>query len=139
MAGKSNRFGTPTSTACTRTHQIGALALVVTTFFLTRVFLQSFSATPSSSVANASHYSSFETGNDDVVVQHLRGSFAWPQRGFGTHLSLKIYVYDENEIDGLKLLLYGRDGKISQEACLKGQWGTQVFRFSPGVSLVIRI
>lgn len=138
MAGKSNRFGTHTSTACTRTHQIGALALVVTTFFLTRVFLQSSSATPSSSVANASHYSSFETAND-VVVQHLRGSFAWPQRGFGTHLSLKIYVYDENEIDGLKLLLYGRDGKISPEACLKGQWGTQVFRFSCGFPLVMRI
>lgn len=125
MAGKSNRYGTPTSTACTRSHQIGALGLVVTTFFLTRVLLQNFSASPSSSVANAGHYSSFETGND-AVVQHLRGSFAWPHRGFGTHLSLKIYVYDENEIDGLKLLLHGRDGKITPEACIKGQWGSQV-------------
>lgn len=50
----------------------------------------------------------------------------WPDRGYGTHLSLKIYVYDEHEIDDLKLLLYGRDGKISADACVKGQWGTQV-------------
>ncbi|KAI3779236.1 hypothetical protein L2E82_08858 [Cichorium intybus] len=40
-------------------------------------------------------------------------------------LLLKIYVYDENEIDGLRQLLYGRDGKISADSCLKGQWGTQ--------------
>ncbi|MBA0765042.1 hypothetical protein Gotri_014303, partial [Gossypium trilobum] len=33
---------------------------------------------------------------------------------------------DENEIDGLKDLLYGRDGSISSNACLKGQWGSQV-------------
>lgn len=41
-------------------------------------------------------------------------------------LNLKIYVYDEDEIDGLNLLLSGRDGKISADACVKGQWGTQV-------------
>lgn len=35
-------------------------------------------------------------------------------------------MYDENEIEGLKLLLYGRDGKISADACVKGQWGGQV-------------
>lgn len=52
--------------------------------------------------------------------------FAWPERGFGSYLNLKIYVYDEDEIDGLKELLYGRDGKISGDACVKGQWGTQV-------------
>lgn len=50
----------------------------------------------------------------------------WPERGYGSHLSLKIYVYDEKEIDGLKDLLYGRDGTISTNACLKGQWGSQV-------------
>jgi hypothetical protein len=46
--------------------------------------------------------------------------------GYGTHLSLKIYVYEEDEIDGLKELLRGREGKISADACVKGQWGTQV-------------
>lgn len=50
----------------------------------------------------------------------------WPERGFGTHLDLKVYVYGEDEIEGIKVLLYGRDGKIEQRSCLKGQWGTQV-------------
>lgn len=53
-------------------------------------------------------------------------SISWPDRGYGSRLSLKIYVYDENEIDGLKELMYGRDGKVSAENCVKGQWGTQV-------------
>jgi putative beta-1,4-xylosyltransferase IRX10 len=123
ISSKINRHTGAAATTCTRTHQIGALALVIVTFFLTRVFHQSFSA--SLSVSNAAHYSAFETEND-AVLQHSGGLFAWPHRGFGTHLSLKIYVYDENEIEGLKLLLYGRDGKISPEACIKGQWGTQV-------------
>lgn len=51
---------------------------------------------------------------------------SWPDLGYGSQLSLKIYVYDEHEIDGLKDLMYGRDGKISVDSCLKGQWGTQV-------------
>lgn len=64
-----------------------------------------------------SHYA--VESNDD-------GSISWPERGYGSHLSLKIYVYDENEIQGLKALMYGRDGKITAATCLKGQWGTQV-------------
>ncbi|TKY45597.1 arabinosyltransferase ARAD1 [Spatholobus suberectus] len=43
-----------------------------------------------------------------------------------SQLSLKIYVYEPDEINGLEELMRGRDGKISEEACLKGQWGTQV-------------
>ncbi|KAI3853580.1 hypothetical protein MKW98_025097 [Papaver atlanticum] len=50
----------------------------------------------------------------------------WPNKGFGNQLSLKIYVYEENEIGGLKELMYGRDGQITVDSCLKGQWGTQV-------------
>lgn len=76
-------------------------------------------------MSNDARYPSVGTEND-AVVQYSGGLFFWPQRGFGTHLSLKIYVYEENEIEGLKLLLHGRDGKISSEACIKGQWGTQV-------------
>ncbi|KAI3933787.1 hypothetical protein MKW92_038029 [Papaver armeniacum] len=44
----------------------------------------------------------------------------------GNQLSLKIYVYEENEIDGLKELMYGRDGQITVDSCFKGQGGTQV-------------
>ncbi|OIV95829.1 hypothetical protein TanjilG_06805 [Lupinus angustifolius] len=49
----------------------------------------------------------------------LDGTQWWPGQ-----LSVKVYVYDTEEIDGLKELMYGRDGKITEDACLKGQWGT---------------
>jgi hypothetical protein len=42
-------------------------------------------------------------------------------------------VYDESEIDGLPELMRGRDGQITPQACVKGQWGTQVFPFHPAV------
>lgn len=117
-----SRLNSNTITPCTRTHQIGALALVITTFFLTRIFDQSFNRS-SFSIPTTPYRS-----KNDVVrfSDSSSGSIFWPQRGYGTHLSLKIYVYDENEIDGLKHLLYGRDEKISPDSCLKGQWGTQV-------------
>ncbi|XP_022993881.1 probable glucuronosyltransferase Os04g0398600 [Cucurbita maxima] len=104
---------------CTRSHQIGALLLVCTTFFLTRAVdrLLAPSAVKLSNGFAQSHYA--VESNDD-------GSVSWPDRGYGSHLSLKIYVYDESEIQGLKALMYGRDGKITASACLKGQWGTQV-------------
>lgn len=97
---------------CTRTHQIGALALVAATFFLTRLFDHSSFSSCSSSSSSA--------------VEGVAGPTSWPGRGYGSHISLKIYVYDELEIDGLRPLMYGRDGKISPDACVKGQWGTQV-------------
>ncbi|XP_010260508.1 PREDICTED: probable glucuronoxylan glucuronosyltransferase F8H [Nelumbo nucifera] len=103
---------------CTRTHQIGTLALVVTTFFITRIFDQSFSS--------CSFSSSDVRRSQDLLLPSNGGSLSWPNRGYGSHLSLKIYVYDEHEIDGLKELMYGRDGKISADSCVKGQWGTQV-------------
>ncbi|XP_004237727.1 probable beta-1,4-xylosyltransferase IRX10 [Solanum lycopersicum] len=111
-----------TVTPCTRTHQIGALALVIITFFLTRIFDQSLNSS-SFSIPTSGQYRS---KNDVIRFSDSGGSIFWPQRGYGTHLSLKIYVYDENEIDGLKHLLYGRDRKISPDSCVKGQWGTQV-------------
>ncbi|KAA0058869.1 hypothetical protein IC582_004718 [Cucumis melo] len=104
---------------CTRSHQIGALLLVCTTFFLTRALdrlLVPSSHNPFDGFRQP-HYA--VQSNDD-------GSISWPERGYGSHLSLKIYVYDETEIQGLKALMYGRDGKITAAACLKGQWGTQV-------------
>uniref|UniRef100_M1CBC2 Exostosin family protein n=1 Tax=Solanum tuberosum TaxID=4113 RepID=M1CBC2_SOLTU len=111
-----------TVTPCTRTHQIGALALVIITFFVTRIFDQSLNSSSFSTPTSGQYRSK----NDVVRFSDSGGSIFWPQRGYGTHLSLKIYVYDENEIDGLKHLLYGRDGKISPDSCVKGQWGTQV-------------
>lgn len=50
----------------------------------------------------------------------------WPERGYGSHLSLKMYVYEEDEIEGLRALMYGRDREISAADCIRGQWGTQV-------------
>ncbi|XP_059455578.1 probable beta-1,4-xylosyltransferase IRX10 [Corylus avellana] len=104
---------------CTRTHQIGSLLLVVTTFFITRLLDGSSPPCPYIS-ANL-----IPTPQSHVGLTP-GGSLSWPERGYGSHLSLKIYVYDEDEIDGLKPLMYGRDGRITAEACSKGQWGTQV-------------
>ncbi|MED6214218.1 hypothetical protein PIB30_100833 [Stylosanthes scabra] len=96
---------------CTRTHQIGALR----TFFFPKLFDHSFApcTTTTSTLLRASQSQFF-------------GPHAWPEQGYGSQLSLKIYVYDAAEIDGLNLLMYGREGKITEESCLKGQWGTQV-------------
>ncbi|CAI0395907.1 unnamed protein product [Linum tenue] len=107
---------------CTRAHQIGALLLVSATFFLTRLFHQSFSPCTATSFGG-------DLGSSDspsLVRVSDAGYLSWPNRGYGSALSLKIYVYEETEIGGLKELMRGRDGKISAEACVKGQWGTQV-------------
>lgn len=105
---------------CTRIHQIGAILIVAATFFFTRLFDQSF---PTCSPSSNPHFTS---KSQSLVHVTDDGSLSWPQRGYGTYLSLKIYVYEEHEIDGLKELLRGREGKISADACVKGQWGTQV-------------
>ncbi|CAB4289148.1 unnamed protein product [Prunus armeniaca] len=106
---------------CTRTHQIGALLLVAATFFFTSLFDRSFRPC-------ASHFSTVDlipTSRSSVHVSDGR-DLLWPHRGYGPHLDLKIYVYDDLEIDGLKALMHGRDGTIDSSTCLKGQWGTQV-------------
>ncbi|KAI9097964.1 hypothetical protein K1719_025735 [Acacia pycnantha] len=100
---------------CSRTHQIGALFLVAATFFFTRLF--DHSVVPCSF--------SVDQVQRSLNLVHA-GPYSWPDRGYGSQLSLKIYVYDVEEIDGLKVLMYGREGKITENACLKGQWGTQV-------------
>ncbi|XP_026393202.1 probable glucuronoxylan glucuronosyltransferase F8H [Papaver somniferum] len=111
-----NNFTSNNQAVCTRTNQILALILITVTFFLTRIFNQSC----------PNNYSSNSFISKSPSSQDLYFVNAWPNRGFGDQLSLKIYVYDENEIDGLKELMYGRDGKITVDSCLKGQWGTQV-------------
>ncbi|KAB2603630.1 glucuronosyltransferase [Pyrus ussuriensis x Pyrus communis] len=106
---------------CTRTHQIGALLLVAATFFFTSLLNRSFRPC-------ASHFPAVDLlPNSWSSVQVTAGrDLLWPQRGYGPQLDLKIYVYDDREIDGLKALMRGRDGVIDPKACLKGQWGTQV-------------
>ncbi|GER47848.1 exostosin family protein [Striga asiatica] len=116
--GKSSRFFSSQSyhsSTCGRTHQIAALALVVVTFFLTRLLDRSLGPCPSS-LRDSFFGDDQSRAPEDVVRFGL----------YGAHLNLKIYVYDEDEIDGLKLLMYGREGKISADACVRGQWGTQV-------------
>lgn len=112
MSNKGRPLGAQHHVPCTRTHQIGALLLVVSTFFFTRLFHRPCSP-------------------PDLVRTSVRalplpftdgGDLSWPD--------LKIYVYDEDEVDGLKALMYGRDGRITPKDCLKGQWGTQVFSLS---------
>lgn len=98
---------------CTRAHQIGALALASIVFFFARSLDRPATCVYSPSPPTTS------------LFDHA-GTFRWPERGYGSVLSLKIYVYDEREIDGLRALLRGRDGRISAESCFKGQWGTQV-------------
>ena len=122
MSSKSRASGAHHNVPCTRTHQIGALMLVVTTFFFTRLFDRSSfpPCDPRISAADLVRTSSKPLPFTDG------GDLSWPQRGYGPHLDLKIYVYDENEVDGLKALMYGRDGRITPKDCLKGQWGTQV-------------
>ncbi|KAK7383313.1 hypothetical protein VNO78_28988 [Psophocarpus tetragonolobus] len=72
---------------CTRTHQIGPLILVATTFFFIRF----------------------------LVLCTLSTHVSQPQP---PQISINIYVYQPDEINGLKELLYGRDRN------LKGHWGT---------------
>lgn len=103
---------------CTRTHQIGSLLLVAATFFFTRLLDAPCSLSSSANVARASS-----------SLQHK-----FPE---SSEVSLKIYVYDANEIDGLKELLQGREGKITPQACLKGQWGTQVISPLPIEAFVV--
>ncbi|XP_068657098.1 probable glucuronoxylan glucuronosyltransferase F8H [Aristolochia californica] len=104
----------------TRMHQIGALALIVMTFFLTRIYDQSLSSSSYLSTL------SLTNSKQSEVALSSDGAASWPVRGYGADLSLKIYVYEEDEIDGVKELMRGRDRQIVADSCLKGQWGTQV-------------
>ena len=134
MGSPSNKHRTFTShnhhSLFTRTNQIAALAITIITFFITRLLYQS---SPCASQTSASQLPASPT-----ALRVNGGEFlSWPDRGYGSQLSLKIYVYEEDEIDGLKSLLYGRDGSIPAEACVAGQWGTQVFSCSVAVSHLI--
>ncbi|XP_007019373.2 PREDICTED: probable glucuronosyltransferase GUT1 [Theobroma cacao] len=109
-------------TPCTNTHQIGALLLIVATLFINRLWDHLPSA-----LHNNSQCSIFNQDRSHRKLAHFNGGYpSWPERGYGSHLSLKIYVYDENEIDGLKPLMYGKEGVVDVDICYQGQWGTQV-------------
>ncbi|URE20146.1 Exostosin family [Musa troglodytarum] len=98
---------------CGRVHQIGALGLIAATFLLTRAF-------------DRLSYGGLASVASSAALFERAGALFWPDRGYGSRLDLKIYVYEEKEIDGLRELIRGRDGRISPDACVKGQWGTQV-------------
>src|SRR5438105_2138635 len=83
---------------CSRAHQLGALLLIAATFLLTRLF-------------------------DRLLLPDAPASSSSP---FAAAADLRIYVYSEDEIDGLRALLRGREGTVPAATCLKGQWGTQV-------------
>uniref|UniRef100_A0A0E0KXB8 Exostosin GT47 domain-containing protein n=1 Tax=Oryza punctata TaxID=4537 RepID=A0A0E0KXB8_ORYPU len=85
---------------CTRAHQATALLLVAATFFLTRLLDRLPLSDPPPPCA--APYS------------------PWP------HRDLRIYVYAEDEVDGLRALLRGRNDDVTAATCIKGQWGTQV-------------
>ncbi|XP_062185689.1 probable glucuronosyltransferase Os03g0107900 [Phragmites australis] len=87
--------------ACSRAHQVGALLLVAATFLLTRLF-------------------------DRLLLDTSSSSTAVPSSFAVADAALRIYVYAEDEIHGLRALLRGRDGTVPVATCLKGQWATQV-------------
>ncbi|KAE8719531.1 Exostosin family protein isoform 2 [Hibiscus syriacus] len=112
---------------CTNTHQVGALLLIFSTLFVTRLL----DHLPSSLHNNGSHSQWPIFNLQDRSPRKLSrfnggGYLSWPQRGYGSVLSLKIYVYDENEIEALKPLMYGKEGNVDVDICYLGQWGTQV-------------
>ncbi|KAG0476639.1 hypothetical protein HPP92_013480 [Vanilla planifolia] len=108
--------------ACGRLHLIGSLALVVSTFLFTRSVDHLYVIPVSTSSSSPVAY-----GVDEASRFSDRASaLSCPNGGDGNLLSLKIYVYEEGEVDGLRELMHGRDGKISVNSCVKGQWGTQV-------------
>lgn len=112
---------------CNKNHLVGALAISVLTFFATRLLDQ---AVGTCNIQSRSHESRSNTENRqyDGALQDVFGksSAGWPEQGYGYRLSLKIYVYEEWEVDGLKELIRGRDHSVASVSCAKGQWGTQV-------------
>lgn len=115
------------STTCNRNHLVGALGIVVLTFFATRLLDQ---AVGTCNIQSWSHESRSNAENIQYggTLQDVFGksSAGWPEQGFGSQLSLKIYVYEDSEVDGLKELIRGRDHSVASDSCAKGQWGTQV-------------
>ncbi|GAB2224386.1 hypothetical protein Drorol1_Dr00005142 [Drosera rotundifolia] len=103
-------------------HHLRSILLVAATFILTHLLDRiSTGSFPSYwcpfAARNHGSPESIRFGGDDEPRFWMRD---------GSGLDLRVYVYDEDEIEGLRGLLYGRDGRISAESCVKGQWGSQV-------------
>jgi hypothetical protein len=122
-----NKGGFSSPSTCNRNHLVGALGIAVLTFFATRLLDQ---AVGPCNIQSRSHESRSNAENRQYggTLQDVFGksSAGWPEQGYGFQLSLKIYVYEEWEVDGLKELLRGRDHSVASDSCEKGQWGTQV-------------
>eukprot|EP00252_Welwitschia_mirabilis_P014913 TRINITY_DN32977_c0_g1_i1.p1 TRINITY_DN32977_c0_g1~~TRINITY_DN32977_c0_g1_i1.p1 ORF type:complete len:459 (+),score=57.24 TRINITY_DN32977_c0_g1_i1:257-1633(+) len=120
MGGHSKYRGSALPSAtCTRIHFGGGLGIAVLTFLFTRYLDQTLGT------SNSSNFS-YDASRLDVSDVTTAGLFRWPEQGYGSHLGLKIYVYEEDEVEGLKELLYGRDHSITSDFCVTGQWGMQV-------------
>lgn len=108
---------------------LGAAVLVILTYSCTRLVLEVPRQTCQCELNSQSllpRGGRSVNGEDRSVVEVLGQQLRWPERGYGAHLRLQIYVYDVEEIQGLRELVSGRDHSIASSACAKGQWGTQV-------------
>ncbi|KAL9251768.1 putative glucuronoxylan glucuronosyltransferase IRX7 [Drosera capensis] len=117
MGSPTTKFRHPSSLL---RHHLRSILLVFTTFILTHL-LDRISTGYWCPFAARNHGSPefIGFGGDDE-------SRFWMDRRDGSGLDMRVYVYDEDEIVGLRGLLYGRDGRTLAESCVKGQWGTQV-------------
>lgn len=104
------------SKSCTLSHQIFTIVLLGFIYLLT-------------------NFSLYQDRSSQRLIRINGGYLSWPDRGFGSRLSLKIYVYDEDEIEGLDTLLYGTDLNLTVDDCDKGRWGTQVRSLNIYVSI----
>lgn len=112
----------PALQTCTPSSFVVALALILLTFTCTRLVDEALSPCDRRAVDHSTaKYTSYGTLND---VFGPRTS--WPVQGYGTELTLRIYIYEDWEARGLKELMSGRDHKIDANSCVNGQWGTQV-------------
>ncbi|MCO5550929.1 hypothetical protein L7F22_004423 [Adiantum nelumboides] len=112
------------SQTCSPFSFVGALALIVITFFCSRLLDRPLTGcVPQEQDAAGITRKSEHLGFSKEMFGESMG---WPQQGYGSFLSLRIYVYEEQEIRGLRELQSGRDHNIHPDSCAKGQWGTQV-------------
>ncbi|XP_078433390.1 exostosin family protein isoform X2 [Wolffia australiana] len=123
MGGQHKGSRSTSGLQCSRGQQVGALLLVILTSLVTRIVDRAVNPSTPSNFPSFHLSSSPDQRYADPFAGH---GLNWPDRGFGSRLSIKIYVYDDQEIHGLSELMRGRDGTISPDSCAKGQWGTQV-------------
>lgn len=118
----------PATGLCRPLELLGAAVLVIITYSCTRFVLeiprQACQCGQNSRLILPQERGGY--GEDRRLVEISGHELWWPERGYGVQLNLRIYVYDVEEIEGLRELVSGRDHSIAASSCMKGQWGTQV-------------